>query len=217
MVSELEVLNVIPDASATNCFSVTWRSLPDEANRIKWSSKSKYSRDRDVELNRIWYEGQSWSSWTWVWLTGANADEVVTVILQAPNSSTGQTTYAWQTPPTGHPKGMWSNVCKIPTPAHCLSPSASPEWNRVQPFSRSFVPEPKLRVEASAMYPVRHFMYHKQVHGSWELCLHLWRSQLTRHWTPTAYLDPCRLLWAKASWTPWAKAHGSLLTQYWAE
>jgi len=40
-------------------------------------------------------------------------------------------------------------LVSIPTPARQLSPWATPEKNRVQPFSRSLVPEPALCLEVS--------------------------------------------------------------------
>lgn len=50
---------------------------------------------------------------------------------------------------------LWGNKQK-PTPAHRHSPGATSDKQRVQPFSRSWVPEPKLWVEVRPTMPSRY-------------------------------------------------------------
>lgn len=103
-------------------------------------------------------------------------------------------------------KGMRSNACKIPTPAAVSHLVQLQSGTESSPSPGALFQSPSYVLRRAHYIQ---FMYHKQVHGSRGLCwdLHLWRSHST--WAPTALLDPCRLLWAKASWIPWAKAHGS--------
>lgn len=55
---------------------------------------------------------------------------------------------------------------KISTLAHCLSPRASPEWNRVQPLPRRLSPEPKLCIELCMTISRRYLSTSRTTSGS---------------------------------------------------
>lgn len=105
-------------------------------------------------------------------------------------------------------KGMRSNACKIPTPAAVSHLVQLQSGTESSPSPGALFQSPSYVLRRAHYIQ---FMYHKQVHGSRGLCwdLHLWRSHST--WAPTALLDPCRLLWAKASWIPWLQSGALVL------